>query len=144
MIKRRRFTEREVLECLVRQGAIIPCKRCRIAFTVEAARTAEREHLVEIGLGGSDTVENCAYSHGDCHAVQTNGLPATTAGSSKNRIAKATQPKRIEKFQVRKRPLDADTVSEPLTKCRRCGEYPDSCSCRVPVRRSAFQRGASR
>lgn len=135
---RRRFTEREVLECLIRQGAIVPCFRCRIAMTVDDAKAAEREHIHEIALDGADTVENCAYSHGPCHAAVTNGLPATTAGSSKNRIAKATQTARIEKFQVRKIPLDADLVSLPTARCRGCGEYADCCMCVRQGRRSAL------
>lgn len=106
MTTRRRFTERQVLECLVRQGAVIPCLRCKAPFTVETARKAEREHLHEIKLGGADTIDNCAYSHGDCHAIETNGNGATTAGSSKHRIAKAFEPTRIEKFAVQKKPLD--------------------------------------
>lgn len=138
---RRRFTEREILECLIQQGAIIPCYRCRIALTVADAKAAEREHIHEVALDGADTVENCAYSHGPCHAAVTNGLPATTAGSSKNRIAKATQPARIEKFQVNKRPLDADAAGAPSARCRGCGEYADSCMCARRERRPAFARG---
>jgi hypothetical protein len=49
---------------------------------------AEREHLHEVKLGGPDIPENCRYSHAKCHAIVTNGTKATTAGSSKQRIAK--------------------------------------------------------
>jgi hypothetical protein len=50
--------------------------------------TIEREHLHELGLGGADTPENCRYSCTLCHKIITNGTKATTAGSSKQRIAK--------------------------------------------------------
>lgn len=135
---RRRFTEREVLECLIRQGGIIPCRICRVAMKVEDAKSAEREHIHEVGLDGPDTVENCAYSHGECHKGVTHGNGATFAGSSRHRISKANDPARIEKFKVIKRPLDADAVSDPASKCRRCGEFSDSCTCTAPARRSAF------
>jgi hypothetical protein len=48
----------------------------------------EREHLHEIGLDGPDTPANCRYSCSDCHSIITNGKKATSAGSSKQRIAK--------------------------------------------------------
>lgn len=138
-MSRRRFSEREVLECLVRQGAIIPCRKCRVSFSVEDAKSAEREHVHEVALGGPDTVENCAFSHRDCHAVITNGNGATTAGSSKNRIAK-THPNRAEKFKVVKKPLDADLVSEPSDRCRICGECLEACTCPPRQARSSFGR----
>ena len=137
-MSRRRFTEREVLECLILQGAVVPCKRCRIALKVEDAKTAEREHLHEFGLGGPDTVENCAYSHGDCHKVQTHGTGATWAGSSRHKNAKTT-PRRADKFQVNKIPLDTPMGSPAaLERCRRCGNYQDECACAPPARASAF------
>ena len=113
-MSRRRFTERQTLECAIRQGAVIPCMRCKVPFTVETAREAEREHLHELILGGADTIDNCGYSHGECHGIQTNGNGATTAGSSANRIAKANNPTRIDKFVVNKKPLDEPR--EPKSK----------------------------
>lgn len=94
MTKRRRFTEREVIETLWMQGARIPCFRCREDLH---PADAEREHLNELALGGKDEPRNCRYSHFWCHAIQTNGLPATTAGSSKAKIAKV---KRISKGKM--------------------------------------------
>lgn len=87
------FSERKVLKTLILRGAVIPCYRCRIAFTLEDVPFIEREHLVEIALGGENTPENAAYSHGQrsaqrCHGIVTNGNGATSAGSSKHRIAK--------------------------------------------------------
>lgn len=72
-MNRRRFTEREVLECLIRQGAVIPCKRCRTVLLLSDIPMVEREHHHELALDGEDTVENCFYSHGPCHAAITNG-----------------------------------------------------------------------
>lgn len=85
MARRRRFTEREVLETLVICGEFLRCFRCREPLD---PKTAEREHLLEVALGGPDVPANCAYSCADCHLVITNGTKATTAGSSKQRIAK--------------------------------------------------------
>jgi len=133
---RRRFTEREVLECLLRQGAVIPCYRCRVALTIETARAAEREHLHEVGLDGPDTPENCRFSHQECHSKITNGTPATTAGSSQNRLAK-TRSNRADKFRVEKRPLvDDDDLTAP-GKCRKCGEFEADCQCKSSFRNRA-------
>jgi hypothetical protein len=90
------FSERKVIETLIRRGAVIPCYRCRAAFTLEDVPFIEREHLVEIALGGDNTPENAAYSHGQrsaqrCHGIVTNGNGATSAGSSKHRIAKTNR-----------------------------------------------------
>src|SRR5690606_19076829 len=87
------FSERKVIETLIRRGAVIPCYRCRVAFTLEDVPFIEREHLVEVALGGDNTPENAAYSHGQrsaqrCHGIVTNGTKATSAGSSKHRVAK--------------------------------------------------------
>lgn len=135
---RRRFTEKEVLETLIHQGVEIRDFRSGEPITLENVAEIEREHLHEIALGGPDDPANCRYSLSKNHHIVTNGTPATTAGSSKNRIAKATQPARIEKFQVKKIPLDADLVSEPAGRCRRCGECPEACACQSAPRRAAF------
>lgn len=87
-MSRKRFTERQVLETLIRQGAKITCLRCKELILLEDVPTVEREHFHEMALGGADDPENCFYSHGPCHSIVTNGTPATTAGSSKHKIAK--------------------------------------------------------
>jgi len=104
--RRRTFREIEVIETLLIQGVTIPCFRCGIAFTRDdvKAKNIQKEHLHEHVLDGPDMPDNCRFSHKPCHAIITNGNGATTAGSSKNRIAKATQPKRIAKFAVNKPP----------------------------------------
>lgn len=88
MTRRRRLTERQTLAVAVSQGAVIPCFRCRLAFDAESVKTAEREHLHERGLDGGEDLGNFRYSHKECHDLITNGSKATTAGSSKQRIAK--------------------------------------------------------
>jgi len=100
---RRRFSEREVLATLIHQGVTVPCYRTKEPFTLETVRRAEREHLVELGLvkpedrAKYDTPEYCRYSLKEAHAIVTNGTKATTAGSSKHRIAKAD---RLEKARL--------------------------------------------
>lgn len=88
MSRRKRLTERQTLAVAVMQGAVVPCYRCKLAFDAETVKTAEREHLHELELGGADELENMRFSHADCHKAITNGSGATTAGSSKQRIAK--------------------------------------------------------
>lgn len=129
--RRRQFREMEVLAVLLMQGAILPCKRCRVAFVIEDVKAGniQKEHLHELTLGGEDEPHNCAFSHTDCHKVITNGNGATSAGSSQNRNAKANHPNRREKFVVQKPPLDRPEVIDPGEKCRRCGEWGEDCKC---------------
>lgn len=98
--RRRRFSEREVLQTLIGQGVRIICFRCD--KPIKDAKDAEREHLIELELCGLDAPENCAYSHAECHSIITNGTKATSAGSSKHRIAKAKRIVRTQKFVVTK------------------------------------------
>lgn len=149
--KTRQLRELEVVEVLIRQGAIIPCFRCRIAFTVNdvKGKNIENEHLHEHGLGGQDGPDNRAFSHKDpCHNTVTHGNGATFAGSSRHKVKKATDPERINKFVVRKeppkprlRPLDADRVSIPSGRCTGCGSAEkEFCTCPSKPRRSGFGR----
>lgn len=136
----RQLRELEVLEVLLNQGAIIPCYRCRIIFKLEDVKTGniENEHLHEKGLGGPDEPGNRAFSHADpCHRAVTHGNGATWAGSSRHKSAKTT-PKRADKFQVNKIPLDTPLAAVEQIKCRRCGNYTDECSCPPTQRPSAF------
>jgi formylmethanofuran dehydrogenase subunit E len=144
---RRAFGWKDVLLVLIYQcqdrAAPILCHRCGKPITIEDVRSGnvEREHLHERELGGPDEPENCRYSHKarPCHAQTTNGTPATSAGSSKNRIAKATHPNRTEKFVVRKPDLDAAPKVDPGSRCRRCGEYLP-CACPAPAKANGFGR----
>src|SRR6202007_2565681 len=98
MIARRKFDERETIATLIYCGVQIPCYRCKKPFFT--VLDIEREHITELALGGKDMPSNCAYSHQDCHALITNGSKATSAGSSKHRIAKVrrlTNPKQKRK-----------------------------------------------
>jgi len=85
-MSRRRFKEWEVVETLLRQGAVIKCPRT--GQIMRPGDEIEREHFHEIGLGGKDEIENCFYSLKAAHNIVTNGTKATTAGSSKHKIAK--------------------------------------------------------
>ena len=82
---RRKPSEGEVLNTLLQQGARIICPKCLDLFLV--GQKFHRHHFQEIALGGKDEVSNWVYLHADCHNEVTNGK-ATTAGSSKNKIAK--------------------------------------------------------
>lgn len=86
-MSRKRFSEREVVETLLQQGAVIRCPRC--GQCIMLGEPFEREHFEELALGGKDEVSNCFYSHTACHAHVTNGTRFNRAGSSKNKIAKA-------------------------------------------------------
>ncbi len=98
---RRRATEGQVLKVLLGQGAVIPCFRCRTAFVV--GEKIEREHVLELALGGSDEPENWRYSHLDCHKIITNGSKATSAGSSKHRIAKVRRLRGENKPRIKRK-----------------------------------------
>lgn len=113
-MSRRRFTESMIIETLAWKRIVIPCYRCkeplcfvdeRNGFTLvwPKGNAIEREHVTEIALGGADAPHNCAYSHKLCHAIATNGTKATTAGSSKQRIAKV-------------RRLRGETCTDPTKK----------------------------
>lgn len=97
------FSQRKVIETLIHQGVEIRCFRTREPITLENVRRLEREHLVELGLIEPerrhlyDTPEYCRYSLKEAHAIVTNGTKATTAGSSKHRIAKTD---RLEKARL--------------------------------------------
>lgn len=111
---RRRFTERDVLEVLWHCGILVPCHRCREPLVPDTQ--IEREHLIEIAIGGADEPKNCAYSHKACHAIVTNGTPATTAGSSKQRIAKVRRLSSPKPKMKRAWPAGRKIASRPFQK----------------------------
>lgn len=92
---RRKFRDWEVIACLIFQGVEVRCYRTGERITMENVHRLEKEHLVELGLVEEgkrhlfDAPGNCRYSLDTAHAIVTNGTPATSAGSSKHRIAKA-------------------------------------------------------
>ncbi len=110
-MSRKRFTEAQVIETLYRSGLAIPCYRCR--HPLYPGTKIEREHILEIALGGKDEPANCAYSHKLCHDFITNGSKATTAGSSKQRIAKL---KRLTNPQPSKRPMKSPGFDKTRTR----------------------------
>lgn len=106
---RKRWSERDVIETLAWQGIIVTCFRCGEPFVEFPAtfafrwlRLPEREHIHELKLGGQDAPFNCRYSCKECHSKITNGTKATSAGSSKHRIAKV---KRLRNPKPSKHPM---------------------------------------
>lgn len=116
-MKRRRFTEREVVLTLLQQGARIICPRCQQFLMI--GELVDREHFHELALGGKDVPENCFYSHASCHLVVTNGTHWTSAGSSKHKIAKA---KRLAAGGRKKR--GPKMKSRPFTKSPKWKRLP--------------------
>ena len=87
-MSRKRFSEREVLEALIRTGHVIFCFRTKEIITLETVKTVEREHPIPLAIGGKDDPTNAAYSLPAAHKKQTNGTKATSYGSDKHAIAK--------------------------------------------------------
>ncbi len=114
---RKRYSERQVLETLAWQGIFVCCYRCGEPFWIEAGEGClyrqldpEREHLHEVALDGPDIPANCRYSCSNCHNLITNGTKATSAGSSKQRIAKV---KRLQNPEASKRPMKSSGRKMP-------------------------------
>lgn len=87
-MSRRRFTERQVIEVLIRTGHRIYCYRTKEIITLETMKRLEREHPTPLKIGGNDDPTNAAYSLSEAHKIQTNGTKATSYGSDKHAIAK--------------------------------------------------------
>lgn len=87
-MSRARFTERQVIETLIRTGHEIRCFRTKEVITLETVKLLEREHPTPLAIGGADNPTNAAYSLSGPHKIQTNGKPATSYGSDKHAIAK--------------------------------------------------------
>ena len=68
---RKRFTEREVIEALIRTGHEIRCFRTKEIITLETVKRLEREHPTPLKLGGADDPTNAAYSLSEAHKGQT-------------------------------------------------------------------------
>lgn len=102
---RRRFSERDVIATLIHQGIAVTCYRTKQMIDLESVKRLEREHLTEVALGGADEPGNCRYSLKEAHAIVTNGTKATTAGSSKHKVAKDRRLRvaRMAKHEVEQR-----------------------------------------
>lgn len=70
-MSRKRFTERQVIEALIRTGHEIRCYRTKEVITLETVKRLEREHVTPLKFGGADDPTNAAYSLGDAHKMQT-------------------------------------------------------------------------
>lgn len=101
-MSRKRFSEKDVIRTLIHQGVEIRDYRTGELITLENVDQIEREHLHEIALDGPDVPANCRYSLKASHSIITNGTKATTAGSSKQRIAKVA---RLRNPRKSKRPM---------------------------------------
>jgi hypothetical protein len=113
--RRPRLTERQVLEVLLRQGAVIPCGICKTAFTVIDAQYAERDHErcehamheTDVTAGDWGKIEAQRYVHGRldprhrCHADKTSRDRKIKAKS--DRIRGLT--KKGPKAKIRSRPF---------------------------------------
>lgn len=122
---RKACTAKQALEVAIQQGAVIPCFRCRKAFTLEDARTKgaiEREHVHALARGGEDQTDNWAWSHKACHARQTNGPGHYSDGdkyaiAKANRLARGGKTKRGPKLQSRNDwPQGRKLQSRPLER----------------------------
>ena len=122
---RRRFTETEVVQTLILQGAEIPCHRCE--KRIEPHQKVEREHLLPVAFGGDDHPSNCAYSHKECHAKQTfrKRGPHTTIDSDIHAIAKVKRLQRkiagTWRKTKRKLPKGRKLQSRPFHKPQSAG-----------------------
>jgi hypothetical protein len=68
---RKRFSERQVIEALIRTGHTILCYRTKAVITLETVKRLEREHVTPLKLGGADDPTNAAYSLSEAHKAQT-------------------------------------------------------------------------
>ncbi len=102
---RKRFTEREVIESLIRTGHKIFCYRTKEQITLETVGLLEREHVTPLELGGADDPTNAAYSLKAAHSLQTNGKPHTSYGSDKHALAKVDRITGITGTKRKKRKM---------------------------------------
>lgn len=113
---RKRFSERQVIEALIRTGHEIRDFRTKEVITLEAVNRLEREHPVPLALGGKDDPTNAAYSLKENHSKQTNGTKATSYGSDKHAIAKV---ERLRNPKPSRRPMQSSgrkIPSRPFSK----------------------------
>lgn len=106
-MSRKRFSERQVIEALIRTGHEIRCYRTKTIITLETVGQLEREHPTPLGLGGKDDPTNAAYSLKEAHRRQTSGSKATSYGSDIHAIAKC------------KRLLNPKPSRHPMPKSKR-------------------------
>lgn len=88
--KRRQPNKTEQVQILLRQALC----GCGCGVILGAAGGIEYHHQHERALGGADHADNWIALTVPCHDRITNGTKATTAGSSKHKIAKADRLKK--------------------------------------------------
>lgn len=113
MRTRRRFTTLDKLKIAMRQAV---CPRC--GQRLSRIEDCDVDHIHPLALGGEDDVGNVQLLHRDCHATKANGTGGTSAGSDKNRIAKAARCAR-ETEAFRRRILAKDSPDQPPAAPRR-------------------------
>ncbi len=92
-LSRRRLTLADQVTILARQAK---CPKC--GQPLGNVKGIDWHHPNELAISKDDSVENRSGMHKDCHAVVTNGTKATSAGSSKHKVAKV---RRLVKKGVR-------------------------------------------
>lgn len=112
---RRRFTTLDKLKIAMRQAT---CPRC--GGRLNAIEDCDVDHIHPLALGGEDEIGNAQLLHRQCHATKTNGAGGTTAGSDKNRIAKARRCAK-ETAESRRRLLakDEPDIAPAPTRAKR-------------------------
>lgn len=107
-MSRRRFSERQVIEALIRTGHEIRCFRTKEVITLETVNLLEREHPTPLKLGGADDPTNAAYSLSEAHKDQTKKDMAAIAkvdrllGLTCNGPKKQIQSRGFDKTRTRK------------------------------------------
>lgn len=83
-VVRKRLSMAEKIEILARQAICPACKE-----PLGSPACIEWHHPNELAISGDDSIENRVAMHKQpCHHIVTNGTKATTAGSSKHKVAK--------------------------------------------------------
>lgn len=93
-MSRKRFSERQVIEALIRTGHIIRCYRTKEVITLDTVNLLEREHPTPLKLGGADDPTNAAYSLSEAHKAQTKKDMAAIAKMDRILGLTCTGPKR--------------------------------------------------
>lgn len=102
-MSRKRFSERQVIEALIRTGHEIRCYRTKAVITLETMKRLEREHVTPLKLGGADDPTNAAYSLSEAHKAQTKKDRAAFAKVDRILGLTCTGPKR----KIPSRPFNA-------------------------------------
>lgn len=83
MKPRRRLNLTDKVEILAIQAICPKCDK-----PLGQVKGIDWHHPNELEISGDDSNANRVAMHHDCHAIVTNGTKATSAGSSKHKVAK--------------------------------------------------------